>query len=51
MSHENVDFQTLWNLRFPPIEPKTSSLFWLDTSVDIALTSQIYDKLIQPVYF
>jgi hypothetical protein len=36
---------------FPPLEPKTSSLFWLDTFVDIALTGQLYDKLIQPVYF
>jgi hypothetical protein len=35
----------------PPLEPKNSSLFWLDTSVDIALTGQLYDKLIQPVYF
>jgi hypothetical protein len=24
-------------------EPETSSLFWLDTSVDIALTGQLYD--------
>jgi hypothetical protein len=24
--------------------------FWLDTSVDIALTGQLYDKLIQLVY-
>jgi hypothetical protein len=31
MSHENFDFQTSWNLRFPPLEPETSSLFWLDT--------------------
>jgi hypothetical protein len=30
---------------------QTSLLFWLDTSVDIALTGQLYDKLIQPVYF
>jgi hypothetical protein len=51
MSHENFYFQTSWNLRFPPLEPETSSLFWLDTSVDIALTGQLYDKLIQPVYF
>jgi hypothetical protein len=51
MSHENFDFQTSWNLCFPPLEPETSSLFWLDTSVDIALTGQLYDKLIQPVYF
>jgi hypothetical protein len=51
MSHENFDFQTSWNLRFPPLEPETSSLFWLDTSVDIALRGQFYDKLIQPVYF
>jgi hypothetical protein len=51
MSHENFDFQTLWNLRIPPLEPETSSLFWLDTSVDIVLTGQIYDKFIQPVYF
>jgi hypothetical protein len=51
MSYENFDFQTSWNLRFPPLEPKTSSLFLLDTSMDIALTSQLYDKLIQPVYF
>ena len=51
MSHENFDFHTPWNLRFPPLEPETSPLFWLDTSVDIALTSQLYDKLIQPVYF
>ena len=36
--------------RFPPLEPETSSLFWLDTSVGIALTGQLYDKLIQPVY-
>jgi hypothetical protein len=34
-----------------PLEPETSSLFWLDTSVDIALTAQLFDKLIQPVYF
>jgi len=51
MSHENFDFHTPWNLRFPPLEPETSPLFWLDTSVDIALTSQLYDKLIQPFYF
>jgi hypothetical protein len=51
MSHENFDFQTSWNLRFPPLEPETSSLFWLDTSVDIALRGQFYDKLIQLVYF
>jgi hypothetical protein len=51
MSHENFEFQTSWNLRFPPLEPETSSLFWLDTSVDIALTGQLYDKLIQLVYF
>jgi hypothetical protein len=38
MSHKNFDFQTSWNLCIPPLEPKTSSLFWLDTSVDIALT-------------
>jgi hypothetical protein len=37
--------------RFPPLEPETSSLFWLDTSVDIALTGQHYDNLFQPVYF
>ena len=30
------DFQISWNLRFPPLEPETSSLFWLDTSVDVA---------------
>jgi hypothetical protein len=31
---------------------KLSSLFWLDTSVDIAITGQLYDiKLIQLVYF
>jgi hypothetical protein len=36
-------------LRFPPLEPETS-LFWLDASVDFALTSQLYDKFIQPVY-
>jgi hypothetical protein len=29
-------------LRFPPLEPETSSLFWLDISVDIALTGQLY---------
>jgi hypothetical protein len=46
MSHENFDFHTMQNLRFPPLEPETSSLFWLDTSVDIALTGQL-----QPVYF
>jgi hypothetical protein len=33
------------------LEPETSSLFRLDTSVDIALTGELYDKLIQPVYF
>jgi hypothetical protein len=32
MSYENFDFQTSWNLRFPPLQPKTSSLFLLDTS-------------------
>jgi len=37
MSHEN--------LHYPPLEPETSSLFWLDTSVDIALTGQLYDEL------
>jgi hypothetical protein len=38
---------------FPPLEPETSSLFGLivDTSVDIALTGQLYHKLIQQVYF
>jgi hypothetical protein len=41
MSQKNFDFQTLWNLHFPPLEPETSSLFWLDTSVDIALTGQL----------
>ena len=53
MNHENFDFLTSWNLLFQPLEPKTSSLFWLDTctSVDIALTGQLYDKLIQLVYF
>jgi hypothetical protein len=51
MSHENFDFKTLWNLRFLPLEPETSSLFWLDTSVNFALTEKLYDKLIQPVYF
>ena len=53
MRHENFesDFQTSWNLHFPPLEPETSSLFRLDTSVDIALTGELYDKLIQPVYF
>jgi hypothetical protein len=35
----------------PPLEEETSSLFWLDTSVDIALTGQLYDKLIQLVHF
>jgi hypothetical protein len=50
MSHKNFDFQTSWNLRIPPLEPETSSLFWLDTSMDIALTGQLYDKLIQPVF-
>jgi hypothetical protein len=50
MSHRNFDFHTSWNLLFPPLEPETSSLFWLDTSVGIALTGQLYDKLIQPVY-
>jgi hypothetical protein len=44
MSHENFDFQTSWNLRFSPLEPETSSLFWLDTFVDIALTGQLYDN-------
>jgi hypothetical protein len=48
---KTFDFQTSWNFRFPPLEPETSSLFWLDTSVDIALTGQLYDKLIQLVYF
>ena len=43
MCHENFYFQTSWNLRFLPLEPETSSLFWLDTSVDIALTGQLYD--------
>ena len=40
MRHENFesDFQTSWNLHFPPLELETSSLFRLDTSVDIALT-------------
>jgi hypothetical protein len=51
MSHENFDFQTSWNLRFPPLEPETSSLFLFDTSVDIALKGRLYDKLIQLVYF
>jgi hypothetical protein len=51
MSHENFDFQTLWNLGFPPLEPETSSLFWLDTFMDIALTGQLYDKLMKLVYF
>jgi hypothetical protein len=41
---------TSWNLHFPPLEPETSSLFWLDTSVDIALTVQLYDKLIKSVF-
>jgi hypothetical protein len=50
MSHENFDFQTSRNLRFSPLESETSSLFWLDTSVYIALTGQLYDKLIQQVY-
>jgi hypothetical protein len=27
------------------------TFIWLDISVDIALTGQLYDKLIQPVYF
>jgi hypothetical protein len=31
--------------------PKLHHIFWADTSVDIALTGQLYDKLIQPVYF
>jgi hypothetical protein len=44
-----LDFQTSWNLSFPPLEPETS-LFWLDASVDFALTGQLYDKFIQPVY-
>ena len=35
----------------PPLEPENSSLFWLDASVDIALTDELYVKLIQPVYF
>jgi hypothetical protein len=35
----------------PPLEPENSSLFWLDASVDIALTGELYVKLIQPVYF
>ena len=43
MSQKNFDFQTLWNLHFPPLEPETSSLFWLNTSVDIALTGRLYD--------
>jgi hypothetical protein len=51
MIHENFDILTSWNLLFQPLEPKTSLLFWLDTSMDIALTDQLYDKLIQPVYF
>jgi hypothetical protein len=42
MSHKNFDLQTSWNLRFPPLEPETSSLFWLDIFVDIALTGQLY---------
>jgi hypothetical protein len=37
-------------MHFPPLEQETSSLFWLYTSVDIALTGQLYDKLIQLVY-
>ena len=51
MSRENFDFQTSWNLRFPSLEPETLSLFWLDSSVDIALTGQLYDNFIQQVYF
>ena len=43
MSNENFDFRTSWNLCFPPLEPKISALFWLDTSVDIAFTCQLYD--------
>jgi hypothetical protein len=30
---------------------RNSSFFWLDTSVDIALTGQLYDKLIQTSLF
>jgi hypothetical protein len=47
MSQKKLDFQTSWNLHFSPLEPKTSSLFWLDTSMYIAFTGQLYDKLIQ----
>jgi hypothetical protein len=50
MSNKNFDFQISWNLRFPPLEPETSSLFWLDTSVDIVLTGQLYDKLISVMF-
>jgi hypothetical protein len=43
MSNENFDLRTWWNLCFPPLELKISALFWLDTSVDIAFTCQLYD--------
>jgi hypothetical protein len=33
------------------VEPETSSLFWLDTSVDIAITDQLYDKSISTGLF
>ena len=33
------------------VEPETSSLFWLDTSVDIAITGQLYDKSISTGLF
>jgi hypothetical protein len=32
-------------LRFPHLEPETSPLFGLDTSVDIVLTGQLYAKV------
>ena len=38
-------------MRFPPLETETSSHFWLDTSVDIALTGQLYDKSISTGLF
>ena len=35
-SHKNSDFQTSWNLCISALEPESSSLFWLYTSVDVA---------------
>ena len=36
MSHKNSDFQTSWNLCISAVEPESSSLIWLRTSVDVA---------------